>query len=64
MAGRVLSYEKKETWIHELSGVTKLIFFLAWSITSMISYDTRVLVVMLILSIAILFARQKPNGVR
>ncbi|MBR1909568.1 MAG: energy-coupling factor transporter transmembrane protein EcfT, partial [Lachnospiraceae bacterium] len=56
MAGRVLSYEKKDTWIHELSGVTKLIFFLAWSVTSMISYDTRILVVMLLLSIVILRA--------
>ena len=40
---RVLSYEEKDTWIHRLSGVTKLLFFLLWSITSMISYDTRVL---------------------
>ncbi len=56
MAGRVLSYEKKNTWIHDLSGVTKLIFFLLWSITSMISYDTRVLIVMLILSLIILRA--------
>ena len=36
---RVLSYEEKDTWIHRLSGVTKLLFFLLWSITSMISYD-------------------------
>ena len=56
MAGRVLSYEKKNTRIHELSGVTKLIFFLLWSITSMISYDTRVLITMLILSLVILRA--------
>lgn len=50
---RVLSYEEKDTWIHQLSGVTKLIFFLLWSITSMISYDTRVLLVMLICSLVI-----------
>ena len=56
MAGRVLSYEKKNTWIHELSGVTKLVFFLLWSITSMVSYDTRVLITMLILSVIILRA--------
>ncbi len=56
MAGRVLSYEKKNTWIHDLSGVTKLVFFLLWSITSMISYDTRVLSVMLVLSLIILRA--------
>ncbi len=56
MAGRVLTYEKKNTWIHELSGVTKLVFFLLWSATSMISYDTRVLLVMFVLSIVILRA--------
>lgn len=50
---RVLSYEKKDTWIHRLSGVTKLIFFLLWSITSMLTYDTRVLLVMLVLSMVI-----------
>lgn len=50
---RVLSYEEKDTWIHRLSGVTKLIFFLLWSITSMLTYDTRVLLVMLVLSIVI-----------
>lgn len=27
---RVLSYEEKDTWIHRLSGVTKLLFFLLW----------------------------------
>lgn len=46
----------KDTWIHRLSGVTKLIFFLMWSITSMITYDTRVLAVMLVLSVIILRA--------
>mgnify|MGYP000363314051 CR=1 FL=1 len=50
---RVLSYEEKDTWIHRLSGVTKLVFFLLWSITSMLSYDTRVLLVMLICSLII-----------
>lgn len=50
---RVLSYEKKDTWIHRLSGVTKLIFFLLWSLTSMLTYDTRVLLIMLVLSLVI-----------
>lgn len=57
---RVLSYEEKDTWIHRLSGVTKLLFFLLWSITSMISYDTRVLLVMLVLSLVI-FAMSKTQ---
>ena len=51
MGSRVLSYTDKNTWIHRLSGVTKLVFFLMWSITSMITYDTRVLAVMLIFGI-------------
>lgn len=53
MASRVLSYVSKDTWIHRLSGVTKMVFFLLWSLTSMISYDTRVLAVMLIISFAV-----------
>lgn len=56
MGSRVLSYTDKDTWIHRLSGVTKLVFFLMWSITSMITYDTRVLAVMLIFSIYVLKA--------
>lgn len=52
---RVLSYVEKDTWIHRLSGVTKLLFFLLWSVTSMLSYDTRVLLVMLCMSLFILW---------
>ena len=37
---RILKYEQKNTWIDELTGVTKLLFFLLWSIVSMITYDT------------------------
>ncbi|MCR4763971.1 MAG: energy-coupling factor transporter transmembrane protein EcfT [Lachnospiraceae bacterium] len=44
---RLISYEKKDTWIHRLSGFTKLVFFLVWCITSALTFDTRVLVVML-----------------
>ena len=50
---RILKYEQKNTWIDELTGVTKLLFFLLWSIVSMITYDTRVLLVMLLLSVVI-----------
>ena len=53
MAGRLLTYEEKDTWIHRLSGVTKLVFFLLWSFTGMLTYDTRVLAVMLVLSLII-----------
>ena len=44
---KLLTYEQKDTWMDRLCGVTKLIYFLAWSITSMLTYDTRVLAVML-----------------
>ncbi len=50
---KILSYEENDTWIHRLSGVTKLIFFLLWTLTSMLSYDTRVLVAMVICSLII-----------
>ena len=50
---KILSYEEKDTWIHRLSGVTKLIFFLLWCLTSMLTYDTRVLLVMVIFSLIV-----------
>lgn len=50
---RLLAYAPKDTWIHRLSGLTKLVFFLVWSIVSMITYDTRVLLFMLISSLII-----------
>lgn len=49
----ILSYIKRESLVHELTGTTKLIFFLAWSIASMVTYDTRVLVCMLLMSVVI-----------
>lgn len=57
---KLLTYEKKDTWIDRLCGVTKLIFFLAWSITSMLTYDTRVLAVMFVISL-ILFQLSKTD---
>lgn len=50
---RILTYESKDTWIDRLCGVSKLLFFLAWSMVSMITYDTRVLLVMLVISFII-----------
>ena len=58
MAGRLLTYSPKDTWIHRLSGVSKLTFFLLWTLTGMLTYDTRVLLVMLVLS-AVIFAVSK-----
>ena len=50
---RILTYEEKDTWIHRLSGITKLVFFLLWSVVGMLTYDTRVLVFMLLSSFVI-----------
>ena len=49
----ILSYLKRDSLVHELTGTTKLIFFIAWSVATMVTYDTRVLAVLLILSVVI-----------
>ena len=50
---KILSYEEKDTWVHQLSGVTKLIFFLLWCVVSMMTYDTRILIFMVLFSLVI-----------
>ena len=50
----LLSYIERDSPIHRLTGTTKLIGLLLWSISSMYTYDTRVLVVMMFMSFAIL----------
>lgn len=47
MSTEMLSYIDRPSFIHKLSGITKLIFFLLWSTVAMISYDIRILLVML-----------------
>lgn len=49
----ILSYIKRDSPVHELTGTTKLIFFILWSVASMVTYDTRVLVCMLFMSVVI-----------
>lgn len=44
----VLNYIKRPSPVHELTGTTKLIFFIAWSVVSMVTFDTRVLICMLL----------------
>ena len=39
----IMSYIRRKSPIHALTGSTKLIFFLLWSVASMMTYDTRVL---------------------
>lgn len=47
-----LSYIKKKSPVHALTGSTKFIFFLVWSLAAMITYDTRVLVAMFLMGVA------------
>lgn len=49
----ILSYIKRKSFVHELTGTTKLIFFIAWSLASMVTYDTRVLICMMLISIVV-----------
>ena len=46
---KMISYEKKDTPIHKLSGFTKLVFFLLWCFCSALTFDTRILLVMIVL---------------
>lgn len=51
MNTEMLSYIKKDSPIHKLTGATKLICFLLWTIAAMITYDTRVLLGLFLLGI-------------
>ncbi|MGV3463985.1 MAG: energy-coupling factor transporter transmembrane component T family protein [Heyndrickxia sp.] len=53
MAVEMLSYIKRSSPVHELSGATKLILFIMWSSAAMLTYDTRILLFLLVMSIAI-----------
>ena len=49
----MISYEKKNTPIHKLSGLTKLVFFILWCLTSALTFDTRILILMIIIGAVI-----------
>ncbi len=57
---KMISYEEKDTWIHRLSGFTKLLFFILWCTTSAITYDTRVLIFMVAFG-AVIFVISKTK---
>lgn len=62
---RIITYKEKDCFIHKLCGLTKLIFFILWTLTTMLSYDTRVLGVMIVLSFVILkFSKTEWSEVR
>ncbi|MBR0136888.1 MAG: energy-coupling factor transporter transmembrane protein EcfT [Erysipelotrichaceae bacterium] len=51
MAAKVLNYIPRDSFIHRLSGTTKLIIFLSFSFLCGLSFDTRVLLALLGLSL-------------
>ena len=53
MNTEMLSYIKKDSPIHKLTGAKKLICFLLWTIAAMITYDTRVLIGLFIAGIIV-----------
>ena len=50
---KIITYKQKDCFIHRLCGLTKLIFFILWTLTTMLTYDTRILGIMIIASFVI-----------
>ena len=59
MAAKVLNYIPRDSFIHRLSGTTKLIIFLSFSFLCGLSFDTRVLLFLLFM---ICFSGEKSNN--
>lgn len=53
MAVEMLSYIERKSPVHQLTGVTKLLCFIIWSTAAMLTYDTRILLLLFFLSICI-----------
>jgi len=53
---RLFNYSEADSFVHNLSGVSKLIGFLAMTFTVMLTYDIRVIMVVLIISIFVFWA--------
>ncbi|WP_019156974.1 energy-coupling factor transporter transmembrane component T family protein [Robertmurraya massiliosenegalensis] len=51
MAVEMLAYIDRNTPIHRLTGVTKLLCFILWSSAAMLTYDTRILVFLFLIGI-------------
>lgn len=51
MKAKMLTFTKQDSPIHRLTAYMKLILFVVWSVTGMITYDTRCLIVMLLFSL-------------
>ena len=55
MQAKLIGYQHRDTVIHHLSGAGKLLFFILVSLAAMISYDTRLLVLIAIFSVFLLY---------
>ena len=55
MQAKLIGYQHRDTVIHRLSGAGKLLFFILVSLAAMISYDTRLLVLIAIFSVYLLY---------
>ena len=47
----ILEYIDKNSFIHNLTGATKLICFILWCVVTIITYDTRLLIFLIVLSV-------------
>lgn len=53
MAVEMLSYIERKSPVHQLTGATKLICFVLWSSAAMLTYDTRILLFLFVISVLI-----------
>lgn len=60
MSSFLLAYMPIDSPIHRLNAVTKLIFFVVWSLVAMITFDTRILAVMLTIGCVIFAISRVP----
>lgn len=51
----MLGYIEKDSFVHRLTGATKLIVFILWSSLAMVTYDTRILFFLFLFSLLILY---------
>ena len=58
MQAKLIGYQHRDTVIHRLSGAGKLLFFILVSLAAMISYDTRLLVLIALFSIILLYVSE------
>lgn len=58
MQAKLIGYQHRDTLIHRLSGAGKLLFFILVSLAAMISYDTRLLVLIALFSIILLYVSE------